>query len=299
MNPNKKRLRRTMMFLNAQKPSLMRDAFVYKPDSVIFDLEDAVAENQKDTARFSLYHTLKEVNYRGVERVVRINGLNTPYWEEDIRASVAGGCDCIRLPKCEYSKEILQVQAEIEKAEREFNRPVGSTMIMAAVESPRGIFNAVELCESTDRLMGIAIGAGDYMRTMGTKRYDDGQEMAFARGMVLNAAKLAGIQCFDTAYTELDKMDVFEREVKLIKQLGFDGKSIISPKQIEIVHRVFTPTEQEISQAERVVRAIKENAETGVGVFVLNGKMIDIAFLEGAQRTIALAKAAGVYEGDL
>lgn len=299
MNPNKKRLRRTMMFLNAQKPSLMRDAFVYKPDSVIFDLEDAVAENQKDTARFSLYHTLKEVNYRGVERVVRINGLNTPYWEEDIRASVAGGCDCIRLPKCEYSKEILQVQAEIEKIEREFNRPVGSTLIMAAVESPRGIFNAVELCESTDRLMGIAIGAGDYMRTMGTKRYDDGQEMAFARGMVLNAAKLAGIQCFDTAYTELDKMDAFEREVKLIKQLGFDGKSIISPKQIEIVHRVFTPAEQEISQAERVVRAIKENAETGVGVFVLNGKMIDIAFLEGAQRTIALAKAAGVYEGDL
>lgn len=299
MNPNKKSLRRTMMFLNAQKPSLMRDAFVYKPDSVIFDLEDAVAENQKDTARFSLYHTLKEVNYRGVERVVRINGLNTPYWKEDIKASVAGGCDCIRLPKCEYSKEILEVQAVIENAEREFNRPVGSTLIMAAVESPRGIFNAVELCESTDRLMGIAIGAGDYMRTMGTKRYDDGQEMAFARGMVLNAAKLAGIQCFDTAYTELDKMDVFEREVKLIKQLGFDGKSIISPKQIEIVHRVFTPTEQEISQAERVVRAIKENAETGVGVFVLNGKMIDIAFLEGAQRTIALAKAAGVYEGDL
>lgn len=288
-----------MMFLNAQKPSLMRDAFVYKPDSVIFDLEDAVAENQKDTARFSLYHTLKEVNYRGVERVVRINGLNTPYWKEDIKASVAGGCDCIRLPKCEYSKEILEVQAEIEKAEREFNRPVGSTLIMAAVESPRGIFNAVELCESTDRLMGIAIGAGDYMRTMGTKRHDDGQEMAFARGMVLNAAKLAGIQCFDTAYTELDKMEVFEREVKLIKQLGFDGKSIISPKQIEIVHRVFTPTEQEVSQAERVVRAIKENAETGVGVFVLNGKMIDIAFLEGAQRTIALAKAAGVYEGDL
>lgn len=299
MNPNKKRLRRTMMFLNAQKPSLMRDAFVYKPDSVIFDLEDAVAENQKDTARFSLYHTLREVNYRGVERVVRINGLDTPYWREDIRASVAGGCDCIRLPKCEYAKEILEVQAEIEKAEREFNRPAGSTLIMAAVESPRGMFNALELCEATDRLMGIAIGAGDYMRTMGTKRYDDGQEMTFARGMVLNAAKAAGIQCFDTAYTELDKMDAFEREVKLIKQLGFDGKSIISPKQIEIVHRVFTPTKQEVLQAEKVVRAIKENAETGVGVFMLNGKMIDIAFLEGAQRTIALAKAAGVYGGEL
>jgi citrate lyase subunit beta / citryl-CoA lyase len=299
MNPNKKRLRRTMMFLNAQKPSLMKDAYVYKPDCVIFDLEDAVAENQKDAARFSLYHTLKEVNYRGVERVVRINGLNTSYWKEDIRVSVAGGCDCIRLPKCEYAGEIIDVQTEIEKAEKEFNRPEGSTLIMAAIESPRGIFNALELCESTDRLMGIAIGAGDYMRTMGTRRYDDGQELAFARSMILNAAKVAGIQCFDTAYTELDKMDAFETEVKLIKQLGFDGKSIISPKQIEIVHRVFTPTKQEILEAEKVVRAIKENAETGVGVFMVDGKMIDIAFLEGAERTIAQAKAAGVYGGEL
>jgi citrate lyase subunit beta/citryl-CoA lyase len=147
--------------------------------------------------------------------------------------------------------------------------------------------------------MGIAIGAGDYMRTMGTKRYDDGQELAFARSMILNSAKVAGIQCFDTAYTELDKMEAFETEVKLIKQLGYDGKSVISPKQIAIVHRIFTPIKQEVLQAEKVVRAIKENAETGVGVFMVDGKMIDIAFLEGAQRTIALAKAAGVYEGDL
>ena len=105
-NPNKQRLRRTMMFLNAQKPSLIKDPYIYKPDSIMLDLEDAVAENQKDAARFSLYHALKTIDYRGCERVVRINGLDTPYWKEDIRCSVAGGADTIRIPKTESAQSL-------------------------------------------------------------------------------------------------------------------------------------------------------------------------------------------------
>ena len=108
-NPNKKRLRRTMMFLNAQKPGLIKDPYIYKADSLMLDLEDAVAENQKDVARFSLYHALKTVDYRGAERVVRINGLDTPYWREDIRACVAGGCDSIRIPKTEHAEDASQL----------------------------------------------------------------------------------------------------------------------------------------------------------------------------------------------
>ena len=113
MNPNKKRLRRTMMFLNAQKPGLIKDPYIYKPDSIMLDLEDAVAENQKDAARFSLYHALKTINYRGCERVVRINGLDTPYWKEDIRCAVAGGCDAIRIPKTESAQDVKVVEAEV------------------------------------------------------------------------------------------------------------------------------------------------------------------------------------------
>ena len=109
-NPNKKRLRRTMMFLNAQKPGLIKDPYIYKADSLMLDLEDAVAENQKDVARFSLYHALKTVDYRGAERVVRINGLDTPYWREDIRACVAGGCDSIRIPKTEHAEDVRRVE---------------------------------------------------------------------------------------------------------------------------------------------------------------------------------------------
>lgn len=135
--PNKKRLRRTMMFLNAQKPGLIKDPYIYKPDSIMLDLEDAVAENQKDAARFSLYHALKTINYRVCERVVRINGLDSPYWKEDIRCSVAGGCDSIRIPKTESAQDVQLVEREIISAEKEFGRPEGSVLIMAAVESAR------------------------------------------------------------------------------------------------------------------------------------------------------------------
>ena len=120
MNPNLTRLRRSMMFLNAQKPSLIKDPYIYKPDSIMLDLEDAVAENQKDAARYSLYHALKEIDYRGVERVVRINGLETPHWKEDIRVCVAGRCDSIRISKTESAADVLAVEAEMKKAEEEF-----------------------------------------------------------------------------------------------------------------------------------------------------------------------------------
>ena len=137
MNPNKKRLRRTMMFLNVQKPGLIKDPYIYKPDSIMLDLEDAVAQNQKDVARFSLYHALQEIDYRGVERVVRINALDTPYWREDVRVCVAGGCDAIRIPKTESAQDVKMVEEAILAAEKEFGREEGSTLLMAAIESAR------------------------------------------------------------------------------------------------------------------------------------------------------------------
>ena len=151
-NPNKKRLRRTMMFLNAQKPGLIKDPYIYKADSLMLDLEDAVAENQKDVARFSLYHALKTVDYRGAERVVRINGLDTPYWREDIRACVAGGCDSIRIPKTEHAEDVHRVAAAIAEDEKTYGRPEGEVLIIAALESARGVMNALEICESDERL---------------------------------------------------------------------------------------------------------------------------------------------------
>lgn len=299
IHPGKSRLRRSMMFLSCQKPGLIKDPYIYKPDSIILDLEDAVAENQKDAARYSLYHALKEINYRGVERVVRINGLDTPHWKEDIRVCVAGGADTIRIAKTESATDVHTVAAAVTEAEKEFGAPEGQTLLMAAIESARGVLNTLEICESSERLLGIALSGGDYTKDLQTAISGTGAELAGARHHMIIAARAAGVQCFDTVFTNLDDMEGFEKEVRMIKMMGFDGKSLVNPRQIHIVHQIFTPSKKEILFAEKVVREIDEKKALGIGVFTVEGKMIDIAFYEGAMRTIQAAKASGVYEGDL
>lgn len=299
IHPEKKRLRRSMMFLNCQKPGLIKDPYIYKPDSMILDLEDAVAENQKDAARFSLFHALREIDYHGVERVVRINGLDTNLWKEDIMAAVAGGCDAIRIPKTERPEDVRLVEEVIELAEARFNRPIGSVLIMAALESARGIMKALDICESSERLLGVALSGGDYTKDLQTHITGTGLELMGARQNMLIAARAAKVQCFDTVYTNLDDMEGFRKDVETIHLMGFDGKSIINPRQIQIVHDIFTPSEKDIIFAEKVVKEIDDKKEKGIGVFTVDGKMIDIAFYDGAMRTISLAKASGVYKGDL
>ena len=257
--PERFRLRRTMMFMNAQKPGLIKDAYIYGCDSIMLDLEDAVAENQKDAARFSLYHALKTIDYGDTEVIVRINGLDTPHWQEDVRVCVAGGAD----------------------------------------GSPKGILNAYEICAASDRMFGVAISGGDFRKCMQTVPQPDGVDMLAARGQMLLAARAAGIQCFDTVFTNLDDEEGFRAEVLQNKAMGFDGKSLINPKQIRFVHQVFAPTEKEVRQAEKIIRAYREQSAAGVGVFTVDGKMIDIAFIPGAERTLKLARACGMYEGDL
>ena len=298
-NPNKKRLRRTMMFLNCQKPGLIKDPYIYKPDSIMLDLEDAVAEKEKDAARYSLFHALREIDYRGVERVVRINGLDTPYWREDIRCAVAGGCDAIRIPKTESAQDVHVVEEAVIAAEKEFGREAGSVLIMAALESARGIMKALDICEASDRLFGIALSGGDYTKDLQTHITGTGIELMGARQNMVIAARAAGVQCFDTVYTDLDNMEGFKQDVETIHLMGFDGKSIINPRQIEIVHEIYTPTQKDIIFAEKVVKEIDDKKAKGIGVFTVDGKMIDIAFYDGAKRTIELAKASGVYKGDL
>ena len=298
-NPNKKRLRRTMMFLNAQKPALIKDPFIYKPDSIMFDLEDAVAENQKDAARFSLYHALQTIDYHGCERVVRINALDTPFWKEDIRCAVGGGCDSIRIPKTETAADVKLVEEEIAKAEKEFNRAEGEVLIVAALESALGVMQALEICRASERLFGIALSGGDYTRDLQTSLTGTGIELMGARQLIIIAARAAGVQCFDTVYTDLDDEHGFIKDVKRIRLMGFDGKSIINPRQIQTVHRIFTPSDADVIFAEKVVKEIDDKKTKGIGVFTVDGKMIDKAFYDGAKRTIALAKAAGIYKGDL
>lgn len=297
--PERFRLRRTMIFLSAQKPGLIKDPLIYGADSLMLDLEDAVAENQKDAARFSLYHALKTVDYGDTEVIVRINGLDTPHWREDVRVCVAAGADGVRIAKCESAGDVIAVEKAVEAAEEEFRKEKGRTLLMAALESPKGIVNAQEIAAASERMFGIAISGGDLRRTMQVSPVRGGVELNTARGLVVLAARAAGVQCFDTVFTDLNDEEGFRAEVLLDKQMGFDGKSLVNPRQIAAVHEIYAPSEKEITAAEKIVRAVRENSAKGVGVFTVDGKMIDIAFLPGAERTIALAKACGMYKGEL
>ena len=296
MNPNKKRLRRTMMFLNAQKPGLIKDPYIYKPDSIMLDLEDAVAEKEKDAARFSLYHALREINYRGIECIVRINGLDSGLWKEDIRCAVAGGADGIRIPKTETAEDVRRVEKAVEEAENEFGVEPGKVLVMAALESAKGVLNALDICNASERLFGIALSGGDYTKDLQTRITGTGVELMGARQHMIIAARAAGVQCFDTVYTDLDDMEGFKKDVETIHLMGFDGKSVINPRQIAPVHEIYTPTQKEIVFSQKVVKEIEEKKKLGIGVFTVDGKMIDIAFYDGAKRTIELAKASGVLK---
>lgn len=293
------RLRRTMMFLPGSNAGMVKEAYIYGADSLMFDLEDAVAVTEKDSARLLVYNAIKTVDYGNTELVVRINALDSPYGRDDIEAVVRAGVHVIRLPKTETAQDILDVEAVIEEVERKIGREVGSTKMMAAVESALGIVNAYEICKASKRLIGVAIGAEDYVTNMKTKRFPDGMELLGARTQLIIAARAAGIACFDTVYTDVDNEEGFKNEVKLIHQLGFDGKSVINPRQIAPVNEIYTPTEAEIRKSINVVRAAKEAAERGLGVISLNGKMIDKPIIERAERVLELAKAAGVYKEEI
>lgn len=285
------RLRRTMMFVPGANAAMLRDAPLYGADSIMFDLEDAVSLKEKDTARMLVHQALKTIDYRSVETVVRINALEAG-GDQDVEAVVTAGVNVVRLPKTERAQDIIDVAKVITAVEEKYGIEVGTTKMMAAIESAEGVMNAREIAMASDRLIGIALGAEDYVTNMKTKRHPDGQELFFARNMILHAARIAGIAAIDTVYSDVDNSEGFQDEVRLIKQLGFDGKSVINPRQIPLVNEIYQPTAKEIQNAKEVIWGIREAEAKGSGVISVNGKMVDKPIVERAERVIALAKAA-------
>ena len=283
------------MFVPGNNPGMMADAHIYGPDSIMLDLEDSVTLAEKDAARLLVYHALQSVDYGNTEMVVRINPLNTPFGRKDIEAVVRAGVQVIRMPKTETADEVREVEAEILRVEQRLGC-VGRTQIMAAIESALGVVNAYDIATASSRMMGIALGAEDYCANLQTQRTPSGNELQLARQTIVVAARAAGIDALDTVYSNLNDMDTFRAEVEYIKSLGFDGKSIINPRQIEVVNEVFAPKEKDIAKARTILAAIKEAEERGSGVVSVNGKMVDKPVVIRAQRTIDLAIASGIID---
>lgn len=286
------KLRRSMLFLPGANAAMLSTAFVYKPDSIMFDLEDAVSLREKDSARILVFNALQLPVYREIETVVRINPLNTPFGLLDLEAAVRAGVDVVRLPKTDCAEDVEVLEREVERIERACGREVGSTKLMAAIESASGVINALSIAKASPRLIGIALAGFDYVMDMQTER-GDGTELFYARCAVLHAARAARIDAFDVVWSDLNDEAGFLKEVDLIKRLGFNGKSLINPRQIELLHNAYAPTEEEVEYAGRVVAAAAEGERKGLGVVSLNGKMIDGPVIDHARRVLQRAEASG------
>ncbi|WP_025821279.1 citrate (pro-3S)-lyase subunit beta [Shewanella marina] len=289
------KLRRSMLFVPASNAAMVSNSFIYDTDSIMFDLEDSVALREKDSARLILFNALQHPLYQDKEVVVRVNSLDSAFGVDDVNAVVAAGVDVIRLAKTDSAQDVIDMEAVIEHAEQAYGRPVGSTKLLAAIESALGITNAKEIAFASKRLIGIALGAEDYVRNLKTNRSADGIELLFARCSIIQAARAAGIQCFDTVYSDANNEAGFIHEAELIKQLGFDGKSLINPRQIDILHNIYAPTLKEVDHAQAVIAAATEAEEKGLGVASLNGKMVDAPIIERARLTLERA-VSGIRE---
>ena len=282
------KLRRSMMFVPGNNPGMIRDAAIYGADCLMFDLEDSVAITEKDAARYLVYNALTTIDYSPAEIVVRINDLESGLGVQDLEAIVRARPDVIRLPKTATAKDVTDCEKEIERIEKEAGIPVGSTGMMAAIESAEGVLNAPQIALASKRLIGIALGAEDYVTDLKTTRAD-GTELAFARGMIVNAARMAGIDALDTVYSDVNNEEGFLHEVSIIKKMGFSGKSVINPRQIEPLHRHFRPSQKDIDKALAIMDAIKEANAKGSGVASLKGKMIDKPVVARARYLLELA----------
>ena len=289
------KLRRSMLFVPGSNAAMISNTFIYKPDAIMFDLEDAVALKEKDSARILVAHALQHPLYQEIETVVRVNPLDSEFGLADLNAVVRAGVDVVRMPKTETAQDVIDMDREITEIEKVCGREVGSTKMLAAIESPLGITQANQIATASKRLIGIALGAEDYVRNLKTERSPEGIELLFARCSILQAARAAGIQAFDTVYSNANNEEGFLAEAALIKQLGFDGKPLINPRQIELLHNLFAPTQKDVDQARRIIDAAEEAERNGLGVVSLNGKMIDAPIIDRAKLVLERAKS-GIRE---
>jgi citrate lyase subunit beta/citryl-CoA lyase len=292
-----KQLRRSMLFVPANHPGMMFQAPVFKPDCIIFDLEDAIPLREKDSARDLLVEAIRTIDFGNCEIFARINPLYTPSGEADVRYLAAAGLKNFRLPMTESPKDIQELDELLTELEKAHRFESGSLKILGAIETAKGVLNAPSIAVASGRLVGISFGAEDFTRSMTTERSKSGEELFWARSHIVIAAMAAGIDAIDTVFADLDDEDAFIREVKMAKQLGFSGKSLIHPRQIQTVHTLFSPGVEEIRQAARIIAAMEDAEERGAGVIVVDGKMVDEPVLVRARRIMDLAKGSGLVKG--
>jgi len=280
---------RSLLFMPGNNPGMLANSPFLGADMVIFDLEDAVAQAEKDAARSLVRHALGAVGFGSVGVVVRINGLDTPYWEKDMDAAVRGGADMVLVPKIDSPGMVAEACALMVAKEAEYGAEEGRTGMIALVESAVGIENAHAVATAHTRLRGILLGAEDLTVALQAKRTPSGEEIRYARSRVLMACKAGGITAIDTPYPFVSDMEGLAADAAFAAQLGFDGKAVISPHHVHCVNEAFSPSPAQVRWAERVLAVARQAEKDGKGAVSLDGMMIDLPVIKRAERIALLA----------
>ena len=278
-----------MLYIPGNNPAMLQQGGVYGADSLLLDLEDAVSLNQKDAARILVRNMLKTVNYYNTEICVRINNLDTPFGLEDLEEIVPLQPDAIRYPKTETVEELEKLIQIIEAIEDKHNLPHDKMTIHAMIETALGVQNVFEIAKFSKRVDAITIGGQDLTADMNIKSTKEGSGIDLARKMIVMAAKANKIDAIDTVFVDVNDEEGLRKDTEYAKQIGFSGKAVINPRQIDIIHEVYMPTEEEIRKAYRIVLEFKKNKKAGIGVFAIDGKMIDAPIMTRATQILELA----------
>ncbi len=282
----KDHFRKSRLYLPGNEPKFYPNAGLHSPDGIILDLEDSVAAAEKDAARYMVRNTLRAIDFYSAERMVRINQL--PAGLDDLDFVIPHNVNVILIPKCESAEDIQKVDDRVALLKEKYSL-TNDIYFMPIIESAKGTINAYEIASASVNVCSLAVGLEDYTADIGTQRSEEGTESFFMRSMVVNAAKAAGVQAIDTVYSDVSNMDGLRASVLEAKQLGFEGKGCIHPRQIKVIHEAFAPEEKEIEKAKKIVKAYDEATSRGLGVVSLGSKMIDAPVVKRAQKTIEVA----------
>ena len=291
-------MRRSMLFLPGNNPNMLINGATLGSDAIIFDLEDAVSPAEKDAARILVRNTMRYMDLGGCETIVRINSVDTAYWQADLDAIVPQKPDLILLPKSACADDIRLVDAYLAEKETALGLPYGTVGLMPLIETALGVENAFSIASAAKRVKALFLGAEDLTADLQCKRTKEGREIEYARTRLVVAARAAGVDVYDTPFTDVNDDEGIWVDAQLAKALGFTGKASISPRHVEVINQVFSPTEKEIDYAYEVLDAIELAKSQGKGAIALHGKMIDAPIVARAQRTIEMAKALGLGRED-
>ncbi len=287
------RFRHSRLYLPGNTPGMMLNAGIHRPDGIILDLEDSVAPDRKTEARILVRNALRQVDFYGAERMVRINQL--PAGLDDLDEIIPQQVHLILIPKCEHGSEVKQVEERIGSIlhDHTLERQV---YLMPIIESCLGVEHAFEIAGSSGLVVAMAIGLEDYTADLGVKRTPSGEESLYARSRLVNACKAAGIQPIDSVFSDVADMEGLKENVSRSKAMGFEGMGCIHPRQVPVIHEGFMPGEAEIKRAEKIIEAFNDAARRGVGVVALGSKMIDPPVVKRAQKTMEMAYNFGLRQ---